>query len=95
MLQHSVTQMSLLMPSMQDGHNGTLKNVHLLIHHSISTVLILQPFLELFVLSLPCIALLLLLESQWNFQTDLSKAKVIWYEQKKRNRKKKRAMFET
>lgn len=72
--------MSFLMPSMQDCHNETLKNVHLLIRHSISTVLILQSFLELFVLSLPCIALLLLLESQRKFQTDLSKAKVIWYE---------------
>lgn len=69
--------MSFLMPSMQDCHNETLKNVHLLIRHSISTALILQPFLELFVLSLSCIALLLLLESQWNFQIDLSKAKVI------------------
>lgn len=72
--------MNFLMPSMLDCHNETLKNVHLLIHHSISTALILQPFLELFVLSLPYIALLLLLESQWNFETDLSKTKVIWYE---------------
>lgn len=72
--------MSFLMPSMQDCHNETLKDVHLLIHHSISTEMILQPFLEPFVLSLPCIALLLLLEYQWHFQTDLSKAKVMWYE---------------
>lgn len=82
------------MPSVQDCHNETLKNVCLLIHYYISTVLILQRLLELFVLSLPCIActllslLLLLLESQWNFQTDLSKTKVIWYKLKKKGKRK-------
>lgn len=67
------------MPLVQDCHDEALKDVCLLIHYSISTLLILQQFLELFVLSLPCVACAFAVRFQWNFQT-WSKTKVICYE---------------
>lgn len=69
----------VVVPSVQDCHNEALKDVCLLIHYSISTVLILQQFLELFVLSLPCVgyAFAFAFRFQWKSEIDLSKTKMI------------------
>lgn len=56
-----MTRLSFLMPLVQDCHNEALKDVCLLIHYSISTLLILQQFLELFYLCCVLLVLVLLL----------------------------------
>lgn len=74
-----MTHLSCLVPSVQDCQHEALKDVCLLIHYSISTVLILQQFLELFVLSLPHVgcAFAFGFRFQWKSEIDLSKTKAI------------------